>query len=378
MLRNAARSLIMKKKVFVIFPKILANGKKIYYYSTYDENGKRRQFSTGCTDEIEATKYVLDLFQKGTLVKNTNLAFDKYAANFFSQNGNYVSSKLQRGFTYSKTYSDKNNAIINKRAIPFFKNKTINLITPKDIEAWLKREQQTGISNSTLNKRIKILRIIFNEAYRLGDISFNPFTRIQMFCSDTKTKGIFTEDEIRKLFKSTSSKCLWKNDLTYLFNLLAVSTGMRLGEIQALRVEDLSKGLITVRHSYDVKYGLKETKTNTVRQIPITMELYKSILKFLSWRNNGYIFSFNNGVTPISRNYIYKDFYSAMEKIGLSRNKLNERNISFHSYRHTFASILANKNLPELFIRKLTGHASQEVFNGYTHIELEELQKALA
>jgi integrase len=218
----------------------------------------------------------------------------------------------------------------------------------------------------------------FNEAYRLGDISFNPFLRIQMFCSDTKTKGIFTEDEIRKLFKSTSSKCLWKNDLTYLFNLLAVSTGMRLGEIQALRVEDLSKGLITVRHSYDVKYGLKETKTNTVRQIPISMELYKSILKFLSWRNNGYIFSFNNGVTPISRNYIYKDFYSAMKKIGLSRNELNERNISFHSYRHTFASILANKNLPELFIRKLTGHASQEVFNGYTHIELEELQKALA
>ena len=199
-----------------------------------------------------------------------------------------------------------------------------------------------------------------------------------MFCSDTKTKGIFTEDEIRKLFKSTSSKCLWRNDLTYLFNLLAVSTGMRLGELQALRVEDLSKGLITVRHSYDVKYGLKETKTNTVRQIPISMELYKSILKFLSWRNNGYIFSFNNGVTPISRNYIYKDFYSAMEKIGLSRNELNERNISFHSYRHTFASILANKNLPELFIRKLTGHASKEVFNGYTHIELEELQKALA
>lgn len=329
MLRNAARSLIMKKKVFVIFPKILANEKKIYYYSTYDENGKRRQFSTGCTDEIEATKYVLDLFQKGTLVRNTNLAFDKYAANFFSQNGNYVSSKLQRGFTYSKTCSDKNNAIINKRAIPFFKNKPINLITPKDIEAWLKLEQQTGISNSTLNKRIKTLRIIFNEAYRLGDISFNPFTRIQMFCSDTKPKGILTEHEVKQLFKSSGSRSLWKNDLTYLFNLLAVSTGMRLGEIQALRFEDLSKGLITVRHSYDVKYGLKETKTNTVRQIPITMEL-------------------------------------------------NERNISFHSYRHTFASILANKNLPELFIRKLTGHASQEVFNGYTHIELEELQKALA
>ena len=42
----------MKKKAFVIFPKILANGKKIYYYSTYDENGKRREFSTGGTEEI--------------------------------------------------------------------------------------------------------------------------------------------------------------------------------------------------------------------------------------------------------------------------------------------------------------------------------------
>lgn len=378
MLRKAARSLIMKKKAFVVFPKILANGKVIFYYSTYDETGKRRQFSTGCTDEIEATQYVLNLFKTGTLIRNTNLAFNKYAKDFFSQEGNYVRNKLQRGFSYSKTCSDKNNAIINNRAIPFFKNKPINFITPKDIEAWLKIEKQTGISNNTLNKRIKLLRIIFNEAYRLGDISFNPFTRIQMFCSDTKPKGILTEDEINQLFKSSGSRSLWKNDLTFLFNFLAISTGMRFGEIQALRIEDLSPGLITVRHSYDVKYGLKETKTKTVRQIPISMELYKSILSFLFWRNEGYVFSLNNGINPVSRNYIYKDFFSAMEKIGLSRNKLRERNISFHSYRHTFASILANKNVPELFIRKLTGHASQEVFNGYTHIELEELQKALA
>lgn len=378
MLRNAARSLIMKKKAFVIFPKVLSNGKCIYYYSTYDETGKRRQFSTGCTDEIEATKFVLNLFQTGTLIRNTNLSFDKYAKDFFSQDGNYVLNKIQRGFSYSKTCSDKNNSIINKRAIPFFKDKPINLITPKDIEIWLKKEKQTGISNNTLNKRIKLLRIIFNEAYRLGDISFNPFMRIQMFCDDTKTKGIFSEEEIYELFKNAGAKSLWKNKLTYLFNYIAISTGMRFGEIQALRVEDLSPCLITVRHSYDVKYGLKETKTKTVRTIPINNELYRSIKLFLSLREEGYIFSYNNGVTPISRNYIYKDFYSAMEKIGLSRTRLDERNITFHSYRHTFASILANKNVPEVFIRKLTGHASQTVFNGYTHIELEELQKALA
>lgn len=367
----------MKKKAFVIFPKVLANGKCIYYYSTYDETGRRRQFSTGCTDEIEATQYVLNLFQKGTLIRNTNLAFDKYAKDFFSQEGNYVRGKLQRGFSYSKTCSDKNNAIINKRAIPFFRDKPINFITPKDIEDWLRIEKQTGISNNTLNKRIKLLRVIFNEAYRLGDISFNPFTRIQMFCDDTKAKGIFTEEEVYELFKTAGSKSLWKNELTFLFNYIAVSTGMRFGEIQALRVEDLSPGLITVRHSYDVKYGLKETKTKNVREIPISNEIYKMLL-LLSWRNKDYVFSANNGITPISRNYIYKDFYSAMKKVGLSRDKLNERNITFHSYRHTFASILANKNVPELFIRKLTGHASQSVFTGYTHVELEELKKALA
>lgn len=368
----------MKKKKFCIFPKTLANGKTVYYYSCYDEKGKRRQFSTGKEDEIEATEIVLERFRNGTLIQNTNLAFNTYAYNFFNYDGRYVQNRIHRGYSYSRSCCDKNNSIINKKAIPFFGTWPLNMITTRDIEDWITAEKKTGLSNATLNRRIKTLRLIFNEAFRLQDITFNPFDAVKLFHDDTKSKGIYTEKEIKTLFKEKESVSLWKNKTSYLINYLAVLTGMRLGELQALRVEDLSPNSIKVSHSYDAMYGIKETKTGESREIPISLELYEELVSMLMWQKNGYIFSLNNGVKPVNRNYIYKDYYSAMNKIGLTRETLIKRNLSFHSYRHTFASILANNNVPELFIRKLTGHASQQVFNGYTHIEIEQLRKAMA
>jgi len=368
----------MRKKKFFIFPKTLANGKTLYYYSCYDDKGKRRQFSTRKEDEIEATELVLERYRNGTLIQNTNLTFDTYAYNFFDYDGRYVQNRIHRGYSYSKSCCDKNNSIINKRAIPFFGTRPLNMITSRDIEDWIMVEKKTGLSNTTINRRIKTLRLIFNEAYRLQDIKFNPFDAIKLFYDDTKSKGIYTEEEINKLFKEKESVNIWKNKTTYLFNYLAVLTGMRLGELQALRVEDISPNSIKVTHSYDAMYGIKETKTGESREIPISHEVYKELISMLMWRKNGYVFSLDNGLKPINRSYIYNHYYSAMSKIDLSREKLTNRNLSFHSYRHTFASILANKNVPELFIRKLTGHASKQVFNGYTHIQIEQLRKALA
>ena len=56
-----------KKKPFCLFLKKLANGREIYYYTAYDFDGKRRQFSTGSADQMEAYQICLDRLREGAL-----------------------------------------------------------------------------------------------------------------------------------------------------------------------------------------------------------------------------------------------------------------------------------------------------------------------
>jgi integrase len=54
----------------------------------------------------------------------------------------------------------------------------------------------------------------------------------------------------------------WKDERTRLANMLAAATGLRSGEIKALRVQDMGNDCLYIRHSYNRIEGLKETKTN--------------------------------------------------------------------------------------------------------------------
>ena len=81
-----------------------------------------------------------------------------------------------------------------------------------------------------------------------------------------------------------------------------------------------------------------------------------------------------------------KSFASIMEKamidpqpikngVGKARTK---NRLSFHSLRHSFNSILANKDVSGEIRQKLTGHTSDEMNQKYTHLELERLREAVS
>ncbi|MBR1639219.1 MAG: tyrosine-type recombinase/integrase [Treponema sp.] len=70
----------------------------------------------------------------------------------------------------------------------------------------------------------------------------------------------------------------WENDTARLANMLAFYTGMRQGEIAALRLEDIGTDRIYIRHSWSKYEGLKETKTNTDREIKIPQTLRDMLL----------------------------------------------------------------------------------------------------
>lgn len=84
-------------------------------------------------------------------------------------------------------------------------------------------------------------------------------------------------------------------------NLTASQTGMRLGEVQALRIENIKKDHLIVKHSWDRVNILKSTKTGKERIVPIKDALYYELIDFYKTNScdGPYIFSINKGVSPI-------------------------------------------------------------------------------
>ena len=385
---NTSRHLIRRcsmrkdKKEFVLFLKTLKSGEKIYYYVTRDENNRRLQYSTGESDQQKALQVCLDRMAKGKLIPNSRLSFSDYAKDFYDYDKSpYIQGRVKRGFNYKRSSAVARDSFIKKEAIPFFKDKLITLISPGDIERFVMKLKEKAITNTTLNFKINALKLVFNYAYKMGDINFNPVNQIMLFKKDTREKGFFKKEEVDRLFENSSIEKNWDNNLIiYTINLLAVHTGCRLGELQALPVQDLNlhESCIEIKHSWNDRFGLGSTKTGKNRIIPVSKELIGKLLN-LSWGKDDedFVFSDMDGKTPIARHKIYAQFKKTLCTIGITEEERQKRNLSFHSWRHTFASNLANDNVPELYIRRLTGHSSTQILDVYSHVQVEKLRTAI-
>jgi hypothetical protein len=75
-----------EKKEFSLYTRTMKDGRKVWYYRTYDEFGKRTTGkSTGQTSKTKAENYCLRLFRENTLVPNSSMKFSQYVEkkNFF-------------------------------------------------------------------------------------------------------------------------------------------------------------------------------------------------------------------------------------------------------------------------------------------------------
>jgi integrase len=157
---------------------------------------------------------------------------------------------------------------------------------------------------------------------------------------------------------------------------IALRTGMRVGELLALRWSDvsLSRGLITVERSvFWEKNESHEggTKSGKVRSIPITSEVRAALEKLEPHPKlrQGYVFTDATG-EQLTRNEAKWRIWPALKKAGLER-------CGWHVCRHTFASHLAMKGVPLPAIQQLMGHATIAMTMKYAHLAPDHLRSAM-
>lgn len=247
-------------------------------------------------------------------------------------------------------------------------------------------------SVSVVRNLNKILSVCLNEAVRQEYINKNYCKSITLpKHSKEESYNYFTLEEQRAFLKAIEGH---RHRLA--FNL-ALGTGLRLGELLALKWADIdfindtlnvNKSIkrVTIiekdgeRNSRLIEQPPKNDSSYRTVPIPthiITMlkkhykeqaQLKKDMKEF--YNDNDYIFCTKFG-NPLDDKLLPRDFKNILEKENL-------RSITYHSLRHTYATRLFEAGVPVKTVQKLMGHSDiTTTMNIYTHVMPEEKSKAV-
>ena len=274
-----------------------------------------------------------------------------------------------------------------------------------DIENHLKEkinprtEEIAPLSRSSVKKILEMFRMAFNRAYDDGLVSINPAANVKLpsetaFVVETKEIECLSFSEINKIRNVIDGRTIKKGRPTYKVGyaiMILLNTGMRCGELLALREKDIDieRGIIRIKpnliriknRNYDGtrslgnRYEVSTVKTKkSVRVIPINEQCLYYIKKILEYKEENHIVSdflvcTDNGTHNTPRN-VQRSFDSILKHAKV-------KHYGLHALRHTFGSILIREGIEVSVVSRLLGHSNITItYNRYIHV-LEE-EKALA
>ncbi|MDR3283671.1 MAG: tyrosine-type recombinase/integrase [Treponema sp.] len=349
-----------------------------------------RRLSTNTTNEKQAEAHAMDWLVNGlpeptkakskfqNRISARNTVFCEYLTDFWDYDtSEYFREKITEGKEPKREHPLEMKKIVKRYYDPHFGKMTLCQIDEEKLTQFLvSLKMDKGLSASTVNSTRNTAFVALRYAQRKKIIKGFDFEEVIRASGDTKQRGILEREQVEKLFKLE-----WRDPRSRMVNLIASQTGMRMGEIRALRVCDIQEDRINVEHSWSkADGGLKCTKNREKRSIPIIPELYTALKTYM--KDNGRFIRMDNLLFPSFREnapydhkQINKDFYSMLAKIGITETERKERNIVFHSWRHYCAAHLAQITNRTIGMAIL-GHKTSLMFDHYAnHIDTETFNR---
>lgn len=260
---------------------------------------------------------------------------------------------------FMKTYVATNNkpseaaskrTIFDVHLIPFFGSMPLDEIGLRDIERY-KAKKIEKLALKTVNNHLTVLRKCLSVANEWGQLRSVP--RVKWLRVPPSSFAFFGFEEATRLVSHAGD---WRPMI-----LLGLRTGLRQGELLALRWEDidLTAGRLTVRHA--VSRGVIGTpKNGRTREVPLSDEAL-AVLRGLSSRFRGdFVFCTPEG-RMLTKGECKWPLWSACKRAGVQR-------AGWHVLRHSFASHLVMRGVPIKAAQELLGHADIGMTMRYAHL----------
>lgn len=338
--------------------------------------GKRRQKWVYADTEKECQQRVNELIyelQTDTYVEDSNLTVEDYLHTWLEE---YTKHTISHS-----TYVSYEVAI-RLHINPYIGDIPLSKVKPFHIQSMYGKLLHKGLSSTSVLYVHKVLRQALNLAIEWNIVQKNATDAVKPPRKRKVEYKIWENDTILEALT------LSKGTVLYLPILLAVTTGMRQGEICGLQWQDvdLKGGYISVKYTYQRVNGeniLKETKTDGSRRlIAIPKTIIKELEKQRLWQKENRLFfgqdyELNTFVNtwedgrPVLTEYVCKAFPKFIERNGLPK-------IRFHDLRHTHATELLKAGINPKIVSERLGHSDIKLtLDTYSHV-IPTLQKEAA
>lgn len=352
-----------------------------YYISYYDSklNKTKRKVFTSKKSARDAMKKATEFT---TLIKN-NVDITKSHQKLSDWLQHWLSNYKQQEIRL-KTY-ERYELAINRHIIPYIGDISLNELTTDIIQQFLIRllneggETNQGLSPRTVNTTRRLLIQALNDAYDLGIILKNQAEKTKTVKVSKAEILILSHQQALELITAAKTQSM----VSFLAVVLALGTGMRLGEIFGLTWNniDLDRNLIhIVQSAVKTNHGTilqQDLKTDMSRRsIPIPIFVKNALLEYKNWQIN--IYKEINSTTYIDHNFVFANkfgqlrhpasfSYHYFKQIILKSNNLPPA-LRFHDLRHCHATWLLSSGVNVKVVSERLGHASIRItLDTYAH-----------
>jgi integrase len=306
----------------------------------------------------EADSY-LPQFNDGTRRPQAALTFHDFWNNYF------VKEVLpNRKFATDQVYR----RLASVHLLPIFGPQRLSDISRFDVQRFVGLKQRQGYAPKTLAHLRNLLSKVFSAAVKWGWLSANPATGVELPPMQKRREArLLTLAEITALSQNLTEPA------RTIF-VLAVLAGLRIGEILALRTDDLdlASGFVFVRRNVYRGHIQDSPKTRTSeRRIPLAGIALAALGRWLASRppTSDWLFPSAVGKPFYDRNLLRREVWPVCESHDIPK-------FGWHSLRHTFSTYNGNSGVPMPVLQPLLGHTSPETTMIYTH-PLEDAQRVL-
>ena len=255
--------------------------------------------------------------------------------------------------------------------LPVFRTKRLCDITRVEVQCFLAEKRKQGLSGSSVHGIRTALSKVLDAAVNWNLLEQNPARGIQIGDRTPKTERLYLNPpEVLRLLASLPEPCRT-------IVLVAVLTGMRIGEILALRWQrlDLLRGSILIRETVsEGLFGSPKTKSSR-RDVPMSVPVREAFqVQRTRSRQTGpedLVFA-TRKQTPLNpKNLLRRELRPTCIALELPL-------ITWHSFRHTHATLLSETGESLRTAQAILGHSDIETtLNVYTHAIPESQRRAV-
>ncbi len=316
------------------------------------ENRKRKVFYGKTRKEVqEKLKKALREQQQGTLITAPQQTLEQFLKHWLESRTGAVRSRT----------TERYEQYIRLHILPVLGHVKLDKLTAQHINQLYKKKLEEGLSPTTVNTLHAMLHKALSDAVKWELVGKNVCSLVEPPRRAHYEMTPLTPEQAQKLLATAKG-----HNLEALF-LLALTTGMRRGELLALKWQDISfsQSMLQVKRIFTRQPGNRyveaEPKTAKSRRsillAPMVLDLLQEHRKHQNeikreagadWQDHDLVFCTSLG-TPLNPNKVLERFNTLLKKAGLPH-------IRFHDLRHSAATILLLMKVNPKVVQEILGH----------------------